>query len=168
MNRRTARPASPPPVATALSADCRTLTIRIPVSFRNHRAGKLIVTPDGSPDWSADRVDSALIRAIVRAHHWRSLIESGKYASAADLARTEKVNDFYLSRLLRLTLLAPDIVEAILDGTPAESCSRSKALAKTLPLSGSCSADGWGSQRIATAASVRAAPPCSLCWPKLR
>jgi hypothetical protein len=139
MSRRTARPASPPPVVTTLSADRRTLTIRIPVSFRNHRAGKQIVTPAGSPAWSADRVDSALIRAIVRAHHWRSLLESGKYASAAELAKAENINDSYLSRLLRLTLLAPDIVQAILDGRQPKLLEV-KALAKPLP-------SGWELQR---------------------
>jgi hypothetical protein len=53
---------------------------------------------------------------VVRAHRWRQMIESGKYASSAELAKAEKVNDSYLSRILRLTLIAPDIIEAILAG----------------------------------------------------
>jgi hypothetical protein len=44
------------------------------------------------------------------------MIESGKYASSAELAKAEKVNDSYLSRILRLTLIAPNIIEAILAG----------------------------------------------------
>ena len=97
-------------------ADRRTLTVRIAVSFRSHRTGKQIIMPDGASEWSAHRADAALVRAIVRAHHWRTLIESGTYASAAELARAEKIDGSYVSRLLRLTLLAPDIVEAILNG----------------------------------------------------
>jgi hypothetical protein len=53
---------------------------------------------------------------VVRAHRWRQLLESGDYSSSAELAKAEKVNDSYLSRILRLTLIAPDIVEAILAG----------------------------------------------------
>jgi hypothetical protein len=45
------------------------------------------------------------------------MIESGKYASSAELAKAEMVNDSYLSRILRLTLIAPDIIEAILTGS---------------------------------------------------
>jgi hypothetical protein len=44
------------------------------------------------------------------------MIESGKYSSSAELAKAEKVNDSYLSRILRLTLIAPDVIEAILSG----------------------------------------------------
>jgi hypothetical protein len=51
---------------------------------------------------------------VIRAHRWRQMLESGEYASSAELAKAEKVNDSYLSRILRLTLIAPDIIEAIL------------------------------------------------------
>jgi len=62
------------------------------------------------------RVDSTLIKALARAHRWKRLLESGRFASVAELAVAEKINQSYLCRVLRLTLLAPDIVEAILDG----------------------------------------------------
>src|ERR1700716_2639648 len=55
-------------------------------------------------------------QAVVRAHRWRKMLESGEYNSSAELAKAEKVNDSYLSRILRLTLIAPDIIEAILTG----------------------------------------------------
>src|SRR5829696_153879 len=99
-----------------LSADRKTLTVSIPYACQKHRSGKQIVTPDGS-EWSPSaRIDNALVQAVVRAHRWREQLETGEYGTAADLAKAEKVNDSYLSRVLRLTLLAPDIVEAILDG----------------------------------------------------
>lgn len=104
-------------VKTTLSSDRQTIRVRVPITFRQHRAGKQVITPPGTPDWSPPaRVDNVLVRALARAHHWRELIESGKYGSAAELARAERVNDSYVSRILRLTLLAPDLVEHILDG----------------------------------------------------
>ena len=116
-----------------LSADRKTLTVSIPYSSRKHRSGKQIVTPDGS-DWTPSaRVDSALIQAIVRAHRWREMLESGQHGTAADLAKSEKVNEFVPQRMLRLTLLAPDIVEAILDGRQPRQLEL-KVLLKPLPL----------------------------------
>lgn len=73
--------------------------------------------PPGAAPWSAaPRVDSALVKAVVRAHRWREMIESGEYASSAELAKAQKINDSYLSRILRLTLFAPDIIASILSG----------------------------------------------------
>jgi hypothetical protein len=124
-----------------LSADRKTLTVSIPYSSQKHRSGKQIVTPDGS-DWTPSaRVDSALVQAIVRAHRWREMLESGQHGTAADLAKEEKVNDSYLSRVLRLTLLAPDIVEVILDGRQPRRLEL-KALLKPLPAA-------WEDQRKA-------------------
>ncbi|MGZ8982243.1 MAG: hypothetical protein ACXW2D_15975 [Burkholderiaceae bacterium] len=57
-----------------------------------------------------------MIRALVRAHRWRRLLEERKYRSAGELAEAEGVTRSFVNRLLRLTLLAPEIVEAILDG----------------------------------------------------
>lgn len=111
-----------------LSRDKKTLTVRIPVKFRMHRAGKEIVTPSGETWAPAPRVDNVLVQAIVRAHRWREMLEGGKHGTAADLAKAEKVNDSYLSRVLRLTLLAPDIVDAILDGRQPRSLELSMLL----------------------------------------
>jgi hypothetical protein len=78
---------------------------------------KLIMTPE----WSAvpapkPRRDDTLIKALVRAHRWRRQIESGRAKSITDLAEQEGVTDAYVCRLLPLTCLAPEIVEAIFDG----------------------------------------------------
>jgi hypothetical protein len=100
-----------------ISKDGRTAMVSISVSFLQRGGRKQILSPPGSAPWSpAPRVDNALVKAVVRAHRWRQMIESGKYASSAELAKAEKVNDSYLSRILRLTLIAPDITEAILTG----------------------------------------------------
>jgi hypothetical protein len=109
--------AAAPALEIRISEDGRTAIIRVPVTFRQRAGRKQILGPPGSAPWTpAPRVDVALLKAIVRAYRWRELLESGEYASAADLAKAEKVNDSYLSRILRLTLLAPQIIEAIATG----------------------------------------------------
>ena len=104
-------------IKTIISADGRTAMVSIPVTFRLRSGRKQILSPPGAAPWSpAPRADTALVKAIVRAHRWRNMIESGKYPSSAELARAEKVNESYVGRILRLTLIAPDITEAILAG----------------------------------------------------
>jgi hypothetical protein len=62
-----------------------------------------------------------MVKALARAHPWKRLLEEGRYASISELAAAEKIDRGYLGRVLQLTLLAPDIVEDILDGRqPAE------------------------------------------------
>ena len=66
------------------------------------------------------RQDITLIKAVARAFRWRRMLETGRFATVKELAAAEKINSSYVSRVLRLTLLAPDIVEAILDGRQPE------------------------------------------------
>ena len=102
--------------------DGRTLTVRIPMRFQRRGGRKVIVAPDGSAAWApaTPKPDNTLIRALARAHRWKRLLESGTCASVAEIAHADKVNSSYVSRILRLTLLAPDIVEAILEGRQPE------------------------------------------------
>jgi hypothetical protein len=62
------------------------------------------------------RTDSTLVKALARAFRWKRMLESGEFATIAELAEREGIAPSYMTRVLRLTLLAPDIVEAILDG----------------------------------------------------
>jgi hypothetical protein len=118
---------------TSLSKDGRTVTVHIPVTFRQRAGRKQILTPPGETPWSpAARVDPALFKALVRAHRWRQMLECGEYASSAELAKAEKINDSYLGRILRLTLLAPDIIEAILAGRQSNTLQLDDLL-KPLP-----------------------------------
>ncbi len=96
----------------------QTVTVHIPMRLQRRGGRKLIIAPKGSEAWAPPipRPDNTLIRALARAHRWRRLLESGTYATISDLAKAEKVNDSYVCRILRLSLLAPSIVEAILDG----------------------------------------------------
>jgi hypothetical protein len=109
-------------IKTSVSKDGRTATVSVPVTFLHRGGRKQILTPPGEAPWSpAPRVDTALVKAVVRAHRWRQMLESGEYASSAELAMAEKVNDSYLSRILRLTLIAPDVIEAILSGSQSST-----------------------------------------------
>jgi hypothetical protein len=102
---------------TSISTDGRIATVSIPVTFLQRGGRKQILSPPGAAPWSpAPRVDTALVKAVVRAHRWWHMLESGEYVSSAELAKAEKINDSYLSRILRLTLLSPAITEAILSG----------------------------------------------------
>jgi hypothetical protein len=117
----------------SVSKDGRTATISVAVAFLQRGGRKQILTPSGTTPWSpAPRVDGALVKAVVRAHRWRQMLESGEYASSAELAKAEKVNDSYLSRILRLTLIAPDITEAILTGRQSSTLQLDDLL-KPLP-----------------------------------
>jgi hypothetical protein len=101
-----------------LSADGRSLTITVPMVLGRRRGRKVIITPQivETSRPSSGAVGNPLVKALARAHHWQRLLESGRYESLSDLARAQKINLSYLSRILRLTLLAPHFVEAILCG----------------------------------------------------
>ena len=101
-----------------LSRDGATLTVHVPMKIRRRGGRKLVIAPDGSTGWAPPRaqIDNTLVKALARAHRWRRLLESGRYANVEEIAAAEKINASYISRILRLALLAPDIVEAILDG----------------------------------------------------
>ena len=101
-----------------LSPDGTTMTVRVPMKFQVRGGRKLVVMPDGSPSWAKPRkrIDNALIKALARAFRWQKLIDDSPYATIEDIANSEKINPSYVSRVLRLTLLSPEIMEMILDG----------------------------------------------------
>ena len=117
-----------------------TLTIRIPIRLQRPGGRKLIMTPEGvaAPARKRSR-DETLVKALVRAHRWRRKIESGRAKSITDLAEQEGVTDAYVCRLLPLTCLAPDIVEAILDGRQPKGLRLAELLGN-----GPCA---WNAQR---------------------
>ena len=95
-----------------------TIVVDIPMQWKRRGGRKVIIAPDGSDAWAPakPRHDETLIRALARAHRWKRMLEEGRYRSINGLAEAEKINRAYVCRMLNLTLLAPDIQEAILDG----------------------------------------------------
>lgn len=91
-----------------------TMTLHVPFRIVKRGGRKEMQLPHGvQPD---RRTDSTLVKALARAFRWKRLLESGEFATVSELAEREGIAPSYMTRILRLTLLAPDIVEAILDG----------------------------------------------------
>ena len=100
------------------------VTVVVPMTIRRRGGRKQIIGPDGATVRAGDdaagaattRGDPALVKALARAFRWRRMLEEGRYVSVRELAKAERVDRAYIGRILNLTLLAPDLVEAILDG----------------------------------------------------
>ena len=113
------------------------LTIHVPFRIVKRGGRKEMQMPDGAA--LPRSTDSTLVKALARAFRWKRMLESGEFATIGELAEREGIAVSYLTRVLRLTLLAPDIVEAILDGTQEPDRTLSQLL-ETLPTD-------WQSQR---------------------
>jgi hypothetical protein len=94
------------------------MTVRVPLAIRHRPGRKTVVTPalPGGLPTTATRADPALVKALARAFRYQRLLDEGRYGSISELAAAEKLERGYLGTLLRLTLLAPEIVEGLLDG----------------------------------------------------
>ena len=93
------------------------ITVRVPLAIRHRPGRKTVVTPmtDGVAA-ATTRADPALVKALARAFRYQRMLDEGRYASISEMAAAEKVDRGYVGQVLRLTLLAPNIVEAILNG----------------------------------------------------
>jgi hypothetical protein len=124
------------------------ITVRVPLTIQRRPGRKTVVTPvrEGAEAVLPARADPALVKALARAFRYQRLLDEGRYSSISEMAAAEKIERGYLGTLLRLTLLAPDIVEAILDGRQPPELGLPGLLAP-LPVE-------WGRQRE----GLRAAP----------
>jgi len=97
----------------------------VPLRTKRRAGRKQVIAPgDVNGDGSDQRrTNQPLALALARAHRWQQLLEAGRYGSVRELALDVGVDNSYLARLLRLTLLAPDIIEAIIDGTEPDGLS---------------------------------------------
>ena len=109
----------------------QTVTVTVPFAIRkrggrklDHHAGRHAAA---APTPRA-RVDSALLKALARGFRWRKLLETGDFATIEEIADAENINPSYVSRVLRMTLLAPEIVEAILAGRQPEGLTMARAM----------------------------------------
>jgi hypothetical protein len=99
--------------------DGNTLVVRIPMRFQRRGGRKRIVTPDGSAlaPTTKPQPDGTLVKALARAWRWQRMLDEGVYATVSEIGDAENISKSYVSRILRLALLAPDLVEAILAGS---------------------------------------------------
>jgi hypothetical protein len=126
--------------------DGSTLVVRIPMRFQRPGGRKRIVAPDGSElaPSSKPQPDGTLVKALARAWRWQGMLDEGVYTSVSEVGGAEGIGKSYVSRILRLALLAPDIVEGILAGRPNQALML-ETLERPLPAS-------WEEQRE------------QLCW----
>jgi hypothetical protein len=126
-------------IETRLDGDM--LVLRIPMRFQRYGGRKRIVAPDGSAivPSSKPQPDGTLVKALARAWRWQRMLHEGVYTSVSEIGDAENISKSYVSRILRLALLAPDIIEAILGGTADESLMLER-LERPLPAS-------WEEQR---------------------
>jgi hypothetical protein len=105
-------------------------TVTVPFAIRKRGGRKLVITPDGveAVPTPRARVDSALLKALSRGFRWRKLLEAGDFATIEEIAKAENINSSYVSRVLRITLLAPEFVEAILAGRQPEGLTMARAM----------------------------------------
>jgi len=110
------------------------VTIKVPFVVGKRGGSKLILAPDGTPmPPLAPHVDSTLVKAIARAFRWQKMLETGRYTTVKEIAKVEKINTSYVSRVLRLTLLAPTTVQAILEGKADAALTLAEAM-KVFPV----------------------------------
>jgi hypothetical protein len=132
------------------------ITVRVPMAIRKRGGRKVIVSPDGSvlpgaPRQATTTADPALLKALARAFRWKKLLDDGRYSSVSDIARVEQIDRGYAGSVLRLTLLAPDIVEAIMEGRQPTEMGL-PALLEPWPVE-------WGGQQGAFAPGNEGASP---------
>jgi hypothetical protein len=99
--------------------DGTTLVVRIPMRFQRRGGRKRILTPDGTAivPTSKPQPDGTLVKALARAWRWQRMLDVGVYNSVSDIGDAESISKSYVSRILRLALLAPEIVEEMLAGS---------------------------------------------------
>jgi hypothetical protein len=110
----------------AAEGDC--LVVRVPLRIRRRRGRREILAPAGLEEATPAQqsANRGLAVMVARAHRWRELLETGQYTTIRALAADLGVDNSYVARILRLTLLAPDLVEAILEGTEPDGLSLEK------------------------------------------
>ncbi|SDE80054.1 hypothetical protein [Ruegeria marina] len=103
-------------------------TVMLHVPFRLVKRGgrKEMHLPEGAAQ--PHRTDNTLVKALARAFRWKRMLESGEFATIAELAEREGIAPSFMTRVMRLTLLAPDIVEAILDGKQGPEATLARVL----------------------------------------
>jgi hypothetical protein len=131
------------------------LVVHIPMRFRRRGGRKRIVVPDGSELAPAAKPqpDGTLVKALARAWRWQRMLDEGVYTSVSEIGDAENISKSYVSRILRLALLAPDILEAILAGTEDQAVMLEQ-LERPLPMR-------WDEQRRSSSRKPEPVPPSS-------
>ncbi|MFM8747237.1 MAG: hypothetical protein ACKOED_11310 [Aestuariivirga sp.] len=108
----------------------QTTTVVVPFTIRKRGGRKLILTPYGTPASppTRSRRDSALLKALARGFRWKKMLQEGNDQTLEEIANAANIKPSYVSRLLRITLLAPELVEAVLAGRQPPGLSMARAM----------------------------------------
>ena len=129
-----------------------TVTLHVPFRAVKRGGREEMQMPEGATQ--PRRTDNTLVKAMARAFRWKRMLESGEFATIAELAEREGIAPSYMTRVLRLTLLAPDIVEAILDGKQGPAVTLARVLGPFPSV--------WSDQVGSLLSSMRDEPHCIL------
>ena len=124
-----------------LSQDGKEIIVTIPMQLRRRGGRKLIIPPRGS--FPEKPRDYTLPKLVAKAHRWLKMLENGEVSSMRAIAEQEKCDESYVGKMLRLTLLAPDIVELILDGQQPDILTW-RELRKSFPVEWPKQREKWG------------------------
>src|ERR1700760_3612838 len=124
------------------------ITVRVPLAIRHRPGRKVIMMAHGGPaaEQIPTRADPAMVKELARAFRWKRMLEDERYSSISEIAIAEKIDRGYVGGILRLTLLAPDIIEAHLDGRQPRELGLPRLL-KPFPVE-------WAEQRRSLGAGV--------------
>ena len=131
-------------IAPTLTGQGNHLVVRLPLTFKRRGGRKEVIVSPGLQREEARRArtNNALVVALARAHRWKDVLEQGRCTAIRDLATAIGMDNSYVARILRLTLLAPDIIEAILEGTEPSGLSLGSLL--NIPASWPEQRERWG------------------------
>lgn len=107
----------------SVDAEGQKIIVHVPVMFRKWGAKKVMIGPQGQDLRTLEqhtRKDDKLLKALGRAYRWQKQIALGKYQTAEDIETAEQINRSYVQRVMRMMMLSPHIIEAILDGQQPE------------------------------------------------
>ena len=103
-----------------------TVTLHVPFRIVKRGGRKEMQLPEGGTHPA--RTDSTLVKALARAFRWKRMLESGEFATIAELAEREGIATSYMTRILRLTQLEPGIIEAVLDGRQGDAVTHARLM----------------------------------------
>ena len=112
-----------------------TVTIHVPFRIVKRGGRKEMILPPGAT--AHRKIDNTLVKALARAFRWKRMLESGEFTTITELSAREGIAPSYMTRVLRLTLLAPELIERLLSGDRGLFISMANVLA-TFPSEWEC------------------------------
>jgi hypothetical protein len=125
--------------------DDKTLSVLIPIKIRKKKGYVTMILPEGAKEYedieNPQNYNEKLTQAFAKAHKWKIMLKQKEVDSLSEIAAIEKVDKAYIAKIFKLNYVAPDIVEAILDGQQPQDLTLRDFTKKSIP-------DLWEEQRM--------------------